>query len=72
MFSDQVFIGCVVNAVNFVSGDIALYPLNIGTKFLQDTAGLLRYGLQLCWLGGSNSGNSSFNHKLGYGNLQKV
>src|SRR4051812_23224196 len=40
--SDNAFVGREINAENLVVGDIALDPLNVGPKLLQDAIGLGR------------------------------
>ncbi len=41
------FVGSNMDAVNFVVGDVALHPLNLGTEIAQHAARLLRDALQL-------------------------
>lgn len=47
VFADQSFVGCDVDAVDFVLGHVAVNPLNFRAKFAQHAAGGLRDGLEL-------------------------
>lgn len=47
MVADGLFVGGDVNAVDFVLGDLALDPLDAGAHVAEDTARLLRDGLEV-------------------------
>src|SRR5579872_1735230 len=57
MLANQLFVGRVVDAVDFVAGDVAMDPLNFGSEFAQDSAGRLGDGLQLIGRHLSSAGN---------------
>ena len=40
---------CVVNAIDFVLGNVAVNPLDGGPQVSQNTTGFLRHSLKLIW-----------------------
>src|SRR5579863_5781730 len=45
VFANDLLVGCVVDAVDLVAGDVAVDPLNFGAELTQDSAGSLGDGL---------------------------
>ena len=60
MLAHHLFIGRDVDAVNLVLGHEAFHPLNLWSHVLEDAAGLLRDGLELCRFQVSRAGDFAF------------
>lgn len=69
VFADHFFVGRNIHAVDFVSRNVAVYPLNLGPQFPQDAAGRLRNSLELFGSEFSGSGDLAFDHVFWQVNL---
>src|SRR6516165_7266810 len=67
MFADGCFIGCDVDAVNLVGGDVAVHPLDLGTQVAEDATGLLRDCVKFFGLEVARSGDVAFDDVFGHG-----
>jgi len=67
VFVDGGLVGGDVDAVDLVASDKALHPLELGADGRDDTAGLLRDGLQLVGREVAGSGDLALDDEFGHG-----
>lgn len=73
MFLDQVLVRSRVNTVDLIVGHIAVYPLDLSPKAIQNTARLLRRSHKIIRRHFTGTGNITFYHEFGHlGFLQSV
>src|SRR5580704_6888955 len=74
VLADHLFVGRDVDAVDFVVGDVAMKPLDLGTEIAQDGAGFFSDGLRLLGRYCTDTWNFAFNDELWHGttSLQKI
>ena len=67
MFPDEILVRRNVDAVDLVSGDIAVDPLNLGTEPAEDAAGGFGDGFELVVREFSSAGDFALDDVLGHG-----
>jgi hypothetical protein len=66
MFTNHLFAGSDIDAVNLVVGHVAVQPLDCRSEVIQNAARFLGYGPDFVRRGFSNSRNVALNNILGH------